>query len=181
MSEPTLRRELRPGDLGAIIAHHGRLYTGEYGVDARFEAHVARSVAEAGDRGFPRPSEAIWIVEHDGGHAGSIAVTDEGESVAMVRWVALDPDLRGTGLGKRLVGEALEQARSGGFKTLALETFSELTAAAHIYRGHGFEVVWQDTAPRWGKPAVTYQRYELDLRAGIGSGDETGHVPIGSR
>ena len=40
-----IRRRLRPGDLGAIIAHHGRVYGEEYGVDAEVEAHVAASVA----------------------------------------------------------------------------------------------------------------------------------------
>ena len=47
-ADPTIRRELRAGDLGAIIAHHGRLYPSERGVDASFEAHVAASVAAGG-------------------------------------------------------------------------------------------------------------------------------------
>ncbi len=46
-SDLSIRRELRPGDLGAIIAHHGRVYLPEFGLDSNFEAHVAASVAAA--------------------------------------------------------------------------------------------------------------------------------------
>jgi ribosomal protein S18 acetylase RimI-like enzyme len=161
--EPTIRRDLRPGDLGEIIAHHGRLYGREYGVDSTFEGHVASSVAAAGGRGFPRDGEGIWIVERGGAHSGSIALTDDGDGVATVRWFVVDRSLRGRGLGRRLVAEALELARSSGYERVCLETFSELTAAAHIYRGHGFELQSEQTGPRWGREQITYQRYELVL------------------
>jgi len=158
-----VRRELLPGDLGAILAHHGRLYSLEYGLDGRFEAMVAESIAEATARGFPREREGIWIVEDGGEHAGSLALTDEGNGEAMIRWVVLEPRLRGRGLAHRIVGEAIDLAREAGYSRIALMTFSELTAAARIYRSYGFEVVSEDTRPRWGRAAITYQRYELDL------------------
>jgi ribosomal protein S18 acetylase RimI-like enzyme len=163
-AELRIRRELRPGDLGAIVAHHGRLYAREYGVDTSFEAQVANSVARAGERGFPREHEAIWIVEHAGEHAGSIALTDEGGGEATLRWFVLEPHLRGRGLGRRLVGEVFSEARAAGYALIALETFSELTAAARIYRDHGFEVIWEETKPRWGRAEITYQRYTLALQ-----------------
>ena len=159
-SEPAIRRELRPGDLGAIIAHHGRTYSPEYGVDATFEAHVAASVATAGKRGFPREREGLWIVEAAGRHAGSIALTDEGDGVATLRWFVLDRELRGRGLGRRLVGEVVAEAEGHGYRLLKLETFSDLRAAAHLYRDHGFELVGAETGPRWGRAEITYQRYE---------------------
>ena len=160
---PTIRRELRPGDLGEIVRHHGRMYLDQYGLDASFEAKVAASVADAGGRGFPAANEGIWIVESRGEHAGSIAITDEGEGLAMLRWVVLDPELRGSGLGRRLVEEVVAFAESAGYERIALETFSDLTTAAHIYRSVGFEVQWEQRGPRWGREDVTYQRYELAL------------------
>jgi GNAT superfamily N-acetyltransferase len=166
-AEPRIRRQLRPGDLGTIVAHHGRLYAREHGVDASFEAHVAKSVARAALHGFPGEREAIWIVEHAGEHAGSIALTDEGGGEATLRWFVLEPHLRGRGLGRRLVGEVLAEARAAGYAVIALETFSELTAAARIYRDHGFELVWEETKPRWGRAQITYQRYALALQREI--------------
>jgi ribosomal protein S18 acetylase RimI-like enzyme len=159
----SIRRELRPGDLGAIIEHHGRAYAREYGLDSGMEAHVAAAVARTALRGFPRETEAIWIVEHDGGHAGSLAMTDEGEGTASVRFFLLDPELRGKGLGRKLLGELLDTARAQGFECAVLETFSDLAAAARLYREQGFRVVSAETGPRWGRAELTYQRYELDL------------------
>jgi GNAT superfamily N-acetyltransferase len=159
-----LRRELRPGDLGAIVAHHGRVYGREYGVDARFEGYVAASVAKVAVRGFPREGEAIVIVELDGRHAGSIGLTDEGEGLAVLRWVLLAPELRGRGLGRAMIGEVVACAREAGYQRLRLDTFSELTEAAQIYRGFGFELVSEEIGPRWGRERITYQHYELDLR-----------------
>jgi ribosomal protein S18 acetylase RimI-like enzyme len=163
--EPKIRRELRPGDLGAVVAHHGRLYGREYGVDSTFESHVAASVAAAGKRGFPRPGEGLWIVERDGAHLGSIGLTDDGDDLATLRWFVLDASLRGRGLGRRLVSEVLAFAESSGYERVGLETFSELTAAAHIYRSSGFELQWEETGPRWGRERITYQRYEVVLPA----------------
>lgn len=160
MSAPTVRRHLEPGDLGRIIAHHGALYSAEFGVNHEFEAMVAAAVAKVGERGWPREREGAWIVEVDGKHAGSLALTEEPDGIAMVRFFVLDAPLRGSGLGRRLLGELLELAEAAGYERIALETFADLAAAAHLYRERGFEVVWAETGPRWGRESVTYQRYE---------------------
>jgi len=163
VNEIEIRRELRPGDLGAIIEHHGRTYAREYGLDSTFEAHVAAGVARAALRGFPREREAIWIVERRGVHVGSLALTDEGNGEACLRWFLFDPDLRARGLGRRLVSELMSTARDAGYTLAALETFSDLSAAAHLYRSFGFELVSAETGPRWGRAEISYQRYELSL------------------
>jgi N-acetylglutamate synthase-like GNAT family acetyltransferase len=157
-----IRREFRPGDLEAILAHHARLYSREYGLNAEFEAKVAAAVADAERASFPTERESLWIVERGGEHAGSIGLTDEGDT-GVVRWVLIDPELRGRGLGRRLLAEVIAKARELGYARLRLETFSELRAAAHLYREVGFEVVREDTRPRWGRDSITYQYYELEL------------------
>jgi GNAT superfamily N-acetyltransferase len=165
--EPTIRRELRAGDLGAIVAHHGTVYAREYGLDSSFEAHVCASVAAAGRRGWPRDREGVWIVERDGRHAGSLALTQESGDTGAVRFFLLDEELRGRGLGRLLLGELVDTARGHGYATLVLETFSDLRTAAHLYGAHGFELVSAETGPRWGRAEVTYQHYELVLEPAI--------------
>jgi ribosomal protein S18 acetylase RimI-like enzyme len=159
----TVRDELRPGDLEAIVAHHRRVYSEEYGVDTRFGDFVAAAVAHAEERGFPSEREAIRIVELDGQHVGSIGLTDEGDDEAAIRWVVLSPEVRGQGLGRRLLGEMLAFAEDHGYRRVWLETFSELEAAAHLYLEAGFVVTSADTAPRWGRETITMQHYELEL------------------
>jgi N-acetylglutamate synthase-like GNAT family acetyltransferase len=161
--QPKIRRELRDGDLEGIVAMHRRIYRRENDVDERFVEKVSGAVELAARRGFPGPRERLWIVERDGAFGGCLALTDEGEGLAMVRWFVLEPSLRGNGLGRRLLGELLAEAGAAGYSRVCLETFSELRAAAHLYRDHGFEVVGADTGPRWGRDEITYQRYELEL------------------
>jgi ribosomal protein S18 acetylase RimI-like enzyme len=163
MSEPTIRDELRPGDMEAIVDHHRRVYGEEYRVDSRFGDFVAAAVARAAERGFPGERETIRIVELDGEHAGSIGLTDEGDGEAAIRWVVLSPEVRGLGLGRRLLAEMLAFAQDHGYRRVWLETFSELETAAHLYREAGFVVTSADTAPRWGRESITMQRYELEL------------------
>lgn len=163
MSQPIVRTELRPGDMDAIVAHHRRVYGAEYGVDERFGDFVEAAVSRAVDRGFPTEREAIRIIELDGEHAGSIGLSDEGSDEAAIRWVVFSPEVRGHGLGRRLIGELLAFAEDHGYRRVWLETFSELTVAAHLYRDFGFVVTGADTAPRWGRAAITMQRYELEL------------------
>lgn len=162
-----IRRQFRPGDLEQIVSFH-RAYATEYGLDSSFEDFVASAVEEAATKGWPREREAVWIVERDGDFAGCLALTDEGET-GVLRWFLLDPSLRGRGLGRRLVEELISTARSLGFERLRLTTFSELTAAAHLYREYGFEVVKEETGPRWGRDEITFQHYALELASKAGA------------
>jgi ribosomal protein S18 acetylase RimI-like enzyme len=163
-ASPKIRRELRPGELGEIVSMHGRVYASEYGLDSSMEAFVGSSVVRAALRGWPAEQGGVWVVESDGRLAGCVGYTDEGEGTAVLRWFVLDPALRGRGLGRRLIAELMEEVRAAGFDRVRLETFSDLTAAARIYREHGFRVTESETGPRWGREPITYQHYELALR-----------------
>jgi ribosomal protein S18 acetylase RimI-like enzyme len=157
-----VRRELRPNDAEAIADLHDRVYSAEYGLDGRFRASVARGLEIAVRDGWPERSGAAWLVDGDDGLSGSLGLTQLEPGVGQVRWFVLSPELRGRGLGRTLVGELVDEARAAGMRLVFLETFSALTAAAHIYRGVGFRVVHEERTDMWG-PTITYQRYELKL------------------
>jgi ribosomal protein S18 acetylase RimI-like enzyme len=153
----TIRGELRPGDLEAIARMHGRIYTAEHGVAPAFEQDVADALAAAVANGWPDRG-GVRIVELDGELAGSMAWTVEGDH-AKLRWVLLNPSLRGRGLGRSLLRDLLEEIDAAGHEVVVLDTFSALRTAAHLYREQGFVVVDSRPHVRWG-PTVELQRYE---------------------
>lgn len=161
-NELSIRRDLRDGDVDAIAELHRRVYGSEYGLNDRFVEGVRRGLEAAARTGWPQRTGAVWLVDGDSALLGALGLTKEGGGMGKVRWFALDPSLRGRGLGRELIAELLHEARAAGLRTLVLETFSGLTAAAHIYRAAGFSVTWERPLQEWG-PAVTFQQYELTL------------------
>src|SRR5437867_1533509 len=97
-----IRHALQPGDLGMVVHLHGVCYAREYGLDATFEPYVARPLADFALAGNGR----LWIAE-DNRIVGSVAVVDAEEGVGQLRWFLVVPEARGTGLGRRLLEEAL--------------------------------------------------------------------------
>ena len=159
----TIRHDLRPGDLGAVTAMQGIEYGEQYGMDITFEADVARGMGAFGRAIAEDPgSGRMWIAENDGQMLGSIAVTRETDSLARLRWFLVRRTARGTGVGRRLLDEAMAYIRELGFERVELETFSELTTAAQMYLDAGFEV--RDAEPRlqWGRH-IELRHYELKL------------------
>lgn len=154
------RTEIRPGDLGAVVEFQGREYGEQYGLDYRFEAGVARAVADFALGCAEDPSRGrMWLAEDGDGLAGCIAMSREGERHGRVRWFLVARRARGQGLGRRLFDEAMAYARER-FDTLELETFSELTTAARMYRAVGFVVVDARPQSDWGRE-ILLQQYEL--------------------
>ncbi|MFI5558819.1 GNAT family N-acetyltransferase [Amycolatopsis japonica] len=162
-ADPTLvLRPPRPGDFGWVVHRHGALYSREYGWDERFEALVARVVAEYVDRrGDPR--QAGWIAELDGERVGSIFCMPAEDGVtAKLRMLLLEPAARGRGVGKRLVSECVEFARASGYPTMELWTVSLLEAARAIYQKAGFQLVSEETITGFGYE-LTGQTWRLEL------------------
>ena len=158
-AEPvTIRRALREGDPEAITRMHGRIYAAEYGLGGSFEPDVARELGRAVHRGWPERG-GVWIVEHEDEIAGTLALIEEDEQSARIRWFLLDCALRGRGLGRLLLGELVAEADAAGHGVIRLATFSELHAAARLYRSFGFEVVGSHYDDRWGR-VLLHQDYE---------------------
>jgi ribosomal protein S18 acetylase RimI-like enzyme len=158
-----LRTTLAPGDLGAVVRLHGLLYAAEYGFDHTFEGYVALGLGEFATR-YRGPGEqgCVWLAETaaDGRLVGCVAMVTAGERTGQLRWFLVDPDVRGAGLGRRLLDEAMAYSRAQGLESLFLMTVGGLDAAAHLYRSLGFRLTAERAVRQWGKDLVE-QRYDL--------------------
>ena len=85
------------------------------------------------------------------------------EKEAQLRWLLLDPDVRGQGLGRRLVEEALDFCRRAEYSSVFLWTVNTLPVSAMLYRAMGFKETEELTHELWGS-VVTEVRYELALK-----------------
>ncbi len=157
----TLRTGLRPGDIGEIVRLHGVLYAREYGFDPTFEAYVAEPLARFAIAASPR--ERVWIAERGGAIVGCVAIVAASPQVAQLRWFLVDPAARGSGLGTRLLEEAIAFSRARGYGSILLWTVSALAAAARLYRAKGFERTEERPGRQWGADVVE-EKYELRLR-----------------
>jgi N-acetylglutamate synthase-like GNAT family acetyltransferase len=159
-NDVSVRHDLRPGDVGRVTLLHGLLYAAEYGWDHTFEAYVAGPLAAFALRQNPR--ERIWIVEHEGDVAGCVGIVEADAETAQLRWYLLHPRLRGRGLGRALLADAIDFCRLAGYRRVFLWTVSALGAAAALYREAGFALTEETTHPLWGV-VVCEQRYDLHL------------------
>ena len=160
MSAGVIRGLDQPGDLGWVVMAHREVYAEEFGWDTSFEALVARIVADYATAAGPRT--AAWIAELDGVRVGCVFLVADDDETARLRILLVHPAGRGHGFGGRLVDAALEQARSFGYRRMALWTNHPLTAARKIYLDRGFVLVAEEAHRSFGVDLVG-QTYELTL------------------
>jgi len=157
-----VRKTFKSGDLGYVIYLHGLLYGREYSLDHTFEGDVAQRMGEF-IKSFDANKDLFAVAEDaEGNIVGSIAINGLADNTAQLRWFLLHPSVRGAGLGKQLLQEAVDFCKERKFKSVSLWTISELKTAAHLYRQAGFQLTWENTREFWGGMR-TEQRYDLIL------------------
>jgi ribosomal protein S18 acetylase RimI-like enzyme len=121
-----------------------------------FEGYVVpvRVTAESWERRFRGEHLdpfASRVYEHDGQPAAVLFVTRRGWT-SRVGGMAVARSLRRTGLGRRVMREAIADARARGDHALLLEVIEQNPAAINLYTSLGFErtrrlVGWKRAAP----------------------------------
>lgn len=149
-----------PGAIGDIAALHARHYARSHGFGAFFEAKVARELGGFLLR-FDPARDLFRCAVAEGRVLGSIALDcGEDPGSAHLRWFILDPALRGQGLGRRWLEEAVDRAQRLGLPEVYLWTLAGLDAATHLYEAAGFTVEREVAAEQWGR-RVTERRMTL--------------------
>jgi GNAT superfamily N-acetyltransferase len=160
--EVTIRRGGSADDVNVIARVNGEVFEPEYGMEPSFAAEMAVQLAELRRSGWPGEREGCWIAELDGKPVGAVTLRDVGDGMARLGHLALRPEARGSGTGRRLFESAVEAARAAGYERLELVTFEELEAARELYRRAGFRLTQSEQIVRWGRE-LDWERWELAL------------------
>jgi len=81
------------------------------------------------------------------------------EEWSYIRFVSVDPEFGGRGIGRKLTTMCIDMAKQNGEQTIALHTSEMMDKARHIYESLGFKLL-REIAPRMGK---RYWLYKLEL------------------
>ncbi|PIT83026.1 GNAT family N-acetyltransferase [Limnohabitans sp. 15K] len=155
-------RGLQVGDIGWVAHRQGILYAQEYGWDGTFEALVAEIAAQF-VKSFDPVHENAWIAECDGQVVGSVFLVKVSDTEAKLRLLYVEPEMRGSGLGRRLTQECILFAKARGYQKLSLWTNDILHAAKHIYQTTGFVLLSEENHHSFGHDLVG-QYWALDLK-----------------
>jgi len=151
------------GDVNELVRVNGEVFEREYALSPAFAGDMAVQLAELHRSGWPGGErEGLWMAEADGVVVGGVTLRGLGGGLARLGDLALQPEARGTGAGRRLVESVLEAARAAGYERVELMTFSALTEARELYRSVGFRMMSTERTTRWGRE-MEWERWELAL------------------
>jgi len=150
--------------MGWVVERHGTLYAREYGWNQEFEALVAGITADFIRRLDPA-RERCWIAERDGRRLGCVFLVAGSGGAAKLRLLLVEPEARGLGLGRRLIGECVRFARAAGYRRVLLWTQSNLHAARHLYAQAGFSCLGRERHRSFGH-ALVAETWQLELEPG---------------
>ena len=156
-------RPFRTGEPAMIAARQSLLYAESHGWGRQLET-LESEVTAAFLRDFDPAREQCWVADIDGVLAGAVFVTHEGDGVARLRLLHVEPFARRRGIGDALVARCVGFARDTGYHTLMLWTHTVLESARRIYAAQGFVCVETAMHDAFGVP-LQGETWRLELAA----------------
>ena len=154
-------RDVQLADIRLIAQRQQLLYSREYGWDRTYEVLAAQILGDF-VKSFDPAAERGWVAEYDGKLAGSVFVVRSSGSEAKLRLLYVEPFARGLGIGRHLVQECVDFARSKGYRTLTLWTNDVLVSARRIYEAADFRLTKEERHRSFGKDLIG-QTWSLSL------------------
>lgn len=136
----------RPYTIGAVItaddlratARLFEAYARSLPIDLGYQDFAAELASLPGK--YAPPGGALLLARGTAGQAlGCVGLRPlEAEGCCEMKRLYIDPEARGTGLGRALAQAVVQQARAVGYRQLRLDTLATMTAAIGLYRQMGF-------------------------------------------
>ena len=145
-------RSMRPADLAEVMAIERRSFT------APWEESTFRGLMR-------RPTASLLVAEREG-EVVAYSVTWFAADEAELGDIAVLPESRGGGLGRRMLEEAVAACRKRGTRSLFLEVREANRVARQLYHSAGFEVVGV-RKQYYNEPVEDAIVMRLDLEHGV--------------
>ncbi len=143
ISAPGVDAVIRPykdGDANLILVLMREVFIDELGWDRAFIIDAAYALKEMLEQN--KPGRDFFLVCRSGKNiVGVLFVLGVGDGTAFIRWLVVHKDFRGRGLGRELLGRALDFSRRAGFRRARLVTVLDLSRAYTFYLRAGFREV----------------------------------------
>ena len=155
-------RPYREEDIPYVIDRQLSLYESERQFTSEiWKNYLTQGVLSLVDK-FDAARDSIFILECDGNAAGCAAITHTEENVAQLRYFFLEPEMRGLGVGTKLLNQALDFCREKQYAHVFLWTVSAQESARLLYGKAGFCITKTSESSDWGA-TVLEERWDMDL------------------
>jgi putative acetyltransferase len=134
-----------------------REYADSLGVDLSYQNFDHEMQSLPGEYTPPRGS--LLLASAGDEAAGCVAIRPLAEKFCEMKRLYVRPAWRSTGLGKRLVEAAIEEARGVGHEFMRLDTLPTMITARHLYASLGFRPI----DPYYASPIAGTAFLQLDL------------------
>ena len=115
----------------------------------KFEAYIARSLAEEIDRVAEYYGErkgGFWVAESAGTVVGMFGLEPDGHSAMELRRMYVAPDARRRGVARQMLLFAEDECRRRGLQSLTLSTSELQGEALALYRAAGYRLQKEEIA-----------------------------------
>lgn len=154
-------RAPRIGEYGWLVHRQALLFASEHDWDQTFEGLLARVIADFTQHHDPL-RETCWIAEQDSAIVGSALVVGVSTTVARIRLLYIEPDMRKLGIGTQLVDECVRFAKRAGYTKLTLSAATALDNARRLCERAGFVCAGAAAERSFGHD-LTVERWEREL------------------
>ena len=132
-------RKIQPGD-DAAVAEMVRIVMREFNADPKTTV-LGDPTLNHMYANYQEPGTVYYVVEEDGrilGGSGIRRLDGGDESICELQRMYLLKEARGKGIGKKLMQLCLDDAKKAGYKTVYIESLSNMHEAIWLYEKTGF-------------------------------------------
>lgn len=161
---PWLLRPHRAGDISTVTQRTIASAVEEFEFNGAYEVLLLQGAADF-VANFDAERDCSWMAERDGVVVGAVLVKRETVRTARLTMLHVESRARGTGIGRRLIAEAIDFATRAGYDAMELELFDVMKTARFLAHGAGFRHMDESAHTLFGKP-LQRQRWRLALGPG---------------